>query len=103
MERWSKVKIRELLENNNTMLYRSIVKLYSYQTPDEKLFGNATEHNGMGFNRIDVEFLSSLAEWIISGKPLTQKQIIQSRKRMLKYTGQLTKIANMEKMKGVIE
>ena len=76
------------------MLSRSIVKLYEYQTHDEKSLGVATEHNGMGFNSIDAEFLTSLAERIIKGRVLTEKQIEYGRKRMLKYSNQLAKIAN---------
>ena len=91
---WTKESIRTLLETNNTMLSRSIVKLYEYQTHDEKSLGAATEHNGMGFNSIDAEFLTSLAERIIDGRTLTERQIMYGRKKMLKYSKQLARIAN---------
>ena len=91
---WSKARIQELLETNNEMVAKSILKLYEYQTDDEQNNGTSSKNNGYGFNKFDAEFLSSIAQWILSGKKLTQKQLETSRKRLLKYSEQLAKIAN---------
>jgi hypothetical protein len=99
-QKWTKDKIQELLETNDTMVVRSVLKLYEFQTLDEQDLGTASKRNGMGFNRIDAEFLSSIAEWILSGKKLSYKQLTLSRKMILKYSAQLAKIANLIEQEG---
>ena len=54
------------------------------------------EHNGVGFNGIDGGIMSSFSEFYKKTGFLTYKQMKIARKKMLKYAGQLTKIANGE-------
>lgn len=77
-------------------LERAIVAIYERQTAAEQAAGQTREHNGIGFNGVDAPFLTYLAEWILSGKHLSGKFLIKARKRMVKYSGQLQRIA-MEK------
>ena len=93
---WTKDEIKNLLETNDQMVARSVKKLYEYQTADEQEEKTANINNGVGFNGTDAEFLSSIAEWLISGKKLSQKQLDITRKKLFKYAGQLAKIANIE-------
>ena len=49
-----------------------------------------------GFGEMDADYLSYLAQWIQSGKPLNGKQLRKARALMMKYGGQLAEIANKE-------
>jgi len=93
---WTRDEIKTLLQKNDKMVSRSVVKLYEYQTASEQENNNTRESNGVGFNAVDASFLTSIAERVISGRPLTDKQIKATRKAILKYTGQLTEIANLQ-------
>lgn len=91
---WTKDEIKHLLETNDRMVMKSIVKIYEKQTEDEKLAETTAHHNGVGFNGVDAELLSSYAKQILKGYTLSAKQMIWARKKIMKYSGQLTKIAN---------
>lgn len=91
---WDKEKIIELLENSDEMVRRSVVKIYQYQTDDEQRTEQTRHHNGVGFNGVDGEIMSSFAKQIMSGRKLTDNQLGMARKKIRKYAGQLTKIAN---------
>ena len=91
---WKKEEIRELLETNDRAVVRGIVVIYSLQTEDERKTAETMEHNGVGFSGLDAQFLSSLAKQILERGWLTEKQMVYARKKILKYAGQLTKVAN---------
>ena len=91
---WTKEEIHELVQTNDIVLYRALKKLYDCQTADEQASGETKEHNGAGFNSVDAQFLTSVAEFMIRNGFLTEKQKVITRKKMVKYTKQLTKIAN---------
>ena len=91
---WTTDDIKRLLQTNDTMLYRSLKILYSYQTADEKSAKDTITENGVGFNSVDAQFLSSCAEFLIKNGFLTIKQKSAVRTKMIKYTKQLTKLAN---------
>jgi hypothetical protein len=50
----------------------------------------------VGFNGFDAEFGTSLAKRLLSGYLLSDKQKVAGRKMIIKYLGQLLKIANKE-------
>ena len=52
------------------------------------------EDTGVGFNSIDDDIFSYIAEQVIKRKRLTFKQLELVRRKIMKYAGQLTKIAN---------
>ena len=93
---WTKDEIKRLLETNDKMVSRSLLKLFEYQTSSEQDTEETSENNGVGFNGIDAGFLTSVAKQIIAGRSLTEKQLKATRKSILKYSGQLTRIANAE-------
>ena len=62
----------------------------------EKNADATLEHNGVGFNAFDAEVLSDIAKKLIRGEELTDKEFFTARKRIQKYAGQLTLIANKE-------
>ena len=92
--KWTKEEIRIKLETNNTWLCRGLVAIYERQTADEQS-GSATIHdNGVGFSGCDSSFLSNLAISYKKYGRLSDKQLVSARKAMLKYAGQLARIAN---------
>lgn len=94
MKTWTKEEIKDLILKNDEMVKRSIIKLYDYQTEYEKVSGETHEFNGVGFNGADSVILSSFAEFIKKTNFLTKKQTEIARKKLVKYSTQLTKIAN---------
>ena len=93
---WKKEEIKEMLQTNDNAVIRGIVVIYSLQTEDEKKVGKTIEHNGVGFSGFDAEFMSSLAKFILKRGYLTDKQLEYGRRKIMKYAGQLTKVANGE-------
>ena len=91
---WTEEEIRTYVQTNDKVLYGAIRKLYNEQTADEKMAGETKHYNGVGFNGADSKFMSSIAEFLAKTGFLTEKQKFAARKRMVKYTKQLTKLAN---------
>ena len=94
MKTWTKEEIKELLAKNDEMVKRSVLKLYEKQTDYEKLSQSTQEDNGVGFNGADATILSSFAEFIKKTGFLTPKQIGIARRKLMKYSSQLARIAN---------
>lgn len=91
---WTEDEIKELVQTNDKVLYGALKNLYDCQTADEQATGETREHNGKGFNGLDAKFLSSTAEFLKKTGFLTPKQKVVVRKKLVKYTKQLTKLAN---------
>lgn len=94
MRIWTEDEIRELLITNDIFLYRALKKLYDRQTDDEQEQGHTKHRNGQGFNGVDGKFMTSVAKFLIKNRYLTEKQKYCVRKKIMKYVGQLTMIAN---------
>ena len=92
---WTEVEIKELVQSNDTVLYRALLKLYECQTLDEQRSSQTKVVNGKGFNSVDAKFLSSVAEGLKRYGRLTDKQKAVTRKKLIKYTKQLTNLANV--------
>lgn len=95
-KRWTKEEIREKLQVNDKWLYRAITVLFSLQTRDEQNCGETKEHNKVGFTGPDAHILSYYAKWLETHKELTGKHKDKARVLVVKYAGQLAKIANKE-------
>lgn len=99
---WTKEEIRENLESHDHWVTKAISAIYKYQTADEQASEETKHHNNVGFNGVDGRILSSFAKQIDNfrpGKyrtPLSPKQLKIARKKIVKYSGQLAKIANGE-------
>ena len=92
---WTEEEIKNLVQTNDKVLYGALKKLYECQTVDEQQIGETKEHNGVGFNGVDSKFLSSVSEFLIHRGFLTEKQKVATRKRLIKYNKQLTRLANL--------
>lgn len=91
---WTAEEIADLIQTNDTVLYRALKKLYAEQTRDEQMSGETTHRNGIGFNGVDSRFLSSVAEFLNRTGSLTAKQKVVTRRMLKKYNKQLTRLAN---------
>ena len=98
-QKYTKESIQALLQRSDSAVIRAVQAIYKYQTHAEKEIGHTIEHNGIGFNGIDSEFLSSIAEQIECGRYLSDKQIDVSRKMIKKYWKQLKLIADKRESK----
>lgn len=96
MRVWSKEEIKNLILTNDKMVALSLKKLYAYQTESERNCGETTESNGVGFNGVDAPILTSFAMFYMERGFLSPKQVAIARKKLVKYSGQLTTIANNE-------
>ena len=72
----------------------ALVELYNRQTLDEQVQARTGHNNGVGFNKLDAEILTNMAEWFKDKGFLTGKQVTLVRKKIRKYAGQLADIAN---------
>lgn len=99
---WTKDSIRAGLLNNDAWVLRGLVVLYDRQTLAEQQTHQTKENNKVGFSAFDAEILTSFAKQVSSWDknkyrtPLSPKQLEVARKKILKYSGQLAKIANRE-------
>ena len=92
--KYTKEYVRKMLQENQTWLERGIVALYHKQTEDEMASKDTHHRNGCGFNVADAKYLSYVAEYILSGRGLSGAHLEKARGKMLKYSGQLARIAN---------
>lgn len=75
---------------------RAIIALYNRQTLDEQVTMSTRVHNNQGFNGVDAEYFSSLAEQLNKGRHLSDRQLASAQRSIGKYAGQLARIANGE-------
>ncbi len=81
-------------KTNDKVLYGALRQLYACQTADEIAEGTANHRNGAGFNGVDAGIMTSFCEFLNRTGFLTVKQKAIARKKMVKYTRQLTILAN---------
>lgn len=91
---WTKEIIREKLNTSDQWVIRGTLAIYAKQTAEEQNSDATLENNGVGFNGVDAELMSSYAIQYNRKGFLTPNQIAWARKKILKYSGQLAKIAN---------
>jgi len=86
--------LKEKLSSDPRWAVKGLLRIYEYQTEEEKIVQATTEHNGVGFSGVDGEILTSFADQIVRGRTLSAKQINLVFKKMPKYARQLEGIAN---------
>lgn len=94
---WTEEEVKKCLESNEMFLYHALMFLYNKQTDEEKIKGNTSEHNGVGFNAWDAPFLSAIARSYLEYGRLTKGQREKTIPLLQKYTKQLTTEANSSK------
>ena len=91
---WTIEEIRELLKESDKAVARAILAIYNRQTEDEKIVKETSASNGVGYNGVDANFMSSLAQFYQSKGFLSVGQLKYGRKKIMKYAGQLTDSVN---------
>lgn len=94
MGEWTVDVIREKITTDRRWTERGLIALYERQTSQEQDGERTIECNHQGFNALDAEILTSFSKWLLSGRPLTNRQLACAQKKLAKYAGQLTAIAN---------
>ena len=89
---WTQDSVKNLMVVNDSAVIRGMLKIYEYQTAQEKNSLATMEDNGVGFSGVHGNIMSSFSEFYIKNKYLTVKQMVTARKIMLHYSGQLLKI-----------
>lgn len=91
---WTEEEIKYLIQTNDNVLYGALRHIYACQTEDEKQAHSTREHNGVGFNSFDAEFMTSICKQLEEKGYLSNKQKEIARKKLVKYNKQLTRLAN---------
>jgi len=94
--------VREQLKSNDKWAKAALLKIYEYQTEDEKACGYTRKYNNVGFSGADSEFMSSLAVQLQSKGWLSPKQMMYLHKRIHKYTRQIIEVSDSEKLIAMV-
>lgn len=92
--KWTKEIIQDKLRTDRVWLIRGLMAIYQRQTEDEKCQRNTRHENGIGFNKVDSDFLTGMVKFWKDKRFFTDGQYAAVGKCMHKYAGQLAKIAN---------
>ena len=95
-KKWTKEEIKDLLGRNAKAVTNGVLAIYRNQTRDEQCTQSTNHNNGIGFSGADAGILSSFAEQLLRGQNLSEKQMVIARKKIMKYAGQLARMANGE-------
>jgi len=90
--------IRKKLSTDKKWAEKAIIKLYNQQTDDEQWVEETRLKNGIGFNAIDAQLLSSFAKDIEKYGRLTNKQCKWAFCKLPKYWNQILNICNIDKL-----
>ena len=88
----TKEYIVEKMNSDFKWLKQAILAIYARQTEDEKDSETTNNDNGRGFTGTDARFGSSLAKQLLSGRTLSDRQLVSARRMMKKYAGQLLRV-----------
>jgi isopenicillin N synthase-like dioxygenase len=90
---WKKHEIEIALVMNKRFLFRSNQKLFELQTADEQNIEETLERNSIGYTKGDAKWLSEIAQSDML-EDYREYDWNELRDRMIKYAGQLTRLAN---------
>ncbi len=88
--------VKNRLLSDNAFLEECMCILYRRQTEMEMQEEDTREWNGVGFNKPDSYFLSKQARWLLNGKHLGGKYLINARDKLMKYSKQLSETLEVE-------
>ena len=106
MEKVTKAQIQNFvkakLSSDQVWAKRALLRIYEYQTEDEKMAEETELNNGVGFTGVDGKILSSFAKQLKRTGSLSPKQTVLLMKKMPKYWAQIVKISDTERLKSMI-
>lgn len=85
--------IKAAITTERDRAIKAMLRIYEYQTEDEKACGKVDNLNGVGFAGTDAELLTSYCKQYEKRKTLSDKQMAILFKKIGKYAGQLTRQA----------
>lgn len=91
---WTPEEIRELLITNDKAVIKALITIYKKQSIEEQKYMVSTVENGVGFNRIDAPYLTFMATKAKINGGLKTGDVKVIRPIIMKYSRQLSKIAN---------
>lgn len=97
MTTWKKDEIKEkLMMGDVCWIERAVIAIFNKQTENEKEVESTNIRNNVGFTGADAKILTSFAKQLLKNKNrhLSDKQLAIAKRRIVKYAGQLAKIAN---------
>ena len=98
MKTITKEFIKNRLATNPAWAVKALVKIYERQTIDEQNSQTTKENNGIGFNGLDANILSSFAEQVNKGRNLSVKQMTIVYKKMPRYWKQVASLIPADKL-----
>lgn len=90
--------LQKKLSTDSKWALKALLKIYEFQTPQEKVAESTLIHNEVGFSGHDGQILSSMAKQYLKRKFLTAKQVKFLKQSMVKYWEQLLNISDKEKL-----
>lgn len=93
---WKSDEIKKNILVSDIWLTKAILAIYKKQTESEKASETTHLYNKVGFSAFDAKRLSYYAKWLLSGRKLSSNHLDTARKRIIRYSKQLAKIANGE-------
>lgn len=85
--------LKELIKHNDRAVIRGVIQIYNRQTFDEQVEQESNVVNGIGFNKNDAPFMSTVAIAFISGKEVDKKTFEIARNKLAHYWRQLMQIS----------
>ena len=85
-----KVIMKNKLASNSVWAVKGMIRIFQYQTTEEQSCEVTVEDNGIGFNGVDANIMTSFSKQVNSGRNLSPKQMAIVFKKMPKYWGQLS-------------
>ena len=93
---WKKEDIKDLMNRNDAAVLIGMIRIYQLQTDEEKFSKDTYYNNNVGFSGFDGKIMTSIAGNFLQYGTLSERQYEIVKKKMLRYAGQLAKIANGE-------
>jgi len=94
--------VRHQLKTNEKWATAALLKIYDFQTEDEKAIGYTNRYNNVGFSGAHAEIMSSFAVQLRTKGWLSPKQMSIVHKIIHKYTRQVIMISNPEKLAKLV-
>jgi hypothetical protein len=90
--------IKERIKTDDEFSIKCMLKIFSFQTEEEKVKDKSFKWNRVGFNGVDGQFLSSVSNQYLKKGKISVKQIKAMKKCMVKYAGQIDKLESANVM-----
>jgi hypothetical protein len=95
--------VKEKLATDRAWAIKGLLKIFENQTLDEQKSKDTIYSNGIGFNGVDGEILTSFALQFQKKRSLSDKQMTALYKMMPKYWNQIIKISDEEQLRSLIQ